>query len=144
MTPLGTALKLFLILFSFFSKKVPPNRVESNPVFLTKIGTVAVLLCPLSGVKRTCRLHRKMSAYDPKRTSVNSQLQNLSERVGGAETRSAIHAGKYGGSGWSALLISNIEWNPNLLAIAPHTHARSADKRAAGTPARIYQRGAYA
>ena len=25
-----------------------------------------VVCCPLSGVKRTCRLHRKMSANDPK------------------------------------------------------------------------------
>jgi hypothetical protein len=26
--------------------------------------------CPLSGVKRTWRLRRKMSAYDPKRTQI--------------------------------------------------------------------------
>jgi len=26
--------------------------------------------CPLLGVKRTCRLHCEMSAFDPKRTSV--------------------------------------------------------------------------
>jgi heterodisulfide reductase subunit A-like polyferredoxin len=28
--------------------------------------------CPLLGVKRTCRLHCEMSAYDPKRTSSSS------------------------------------------------------------------------
>ena len=56
-------LELWAILLSLAANARCPLLVQSRH---SKLGRT----CPLSGVKRTSLPHRKMSAYDPKRTIV--------------------------------------------------------------------------
>jgi hypothetical protein len=66
-----------------------PLLAQSGHSFLHRI-------CPLSGVKRTCAGHRRMSAYDPKWTKAPCVLTIVSEAVtvmvGRVEFSAATHA----------------------------------------------------
>jgi hypothetical protein len=54
--------------------------------------------CPLSGVKRTLRIGRRMSAFDPKRTSNLGQLRYL--------TNSQASGGSFRGQALMSTLLS--------------------------------------
>ena len=60
------------------SDEAPPALV-ARPIFLASDR------CPLLGVKQTWRLHREMSAYDPKRTSI--RFLNLFIKWGNDDVR---------------------------------------------------------